>query len=82
MGRSAGLVPDSESGAWILRVDLPDERIPKPRTGHSHIDVESPEAAAIYLRHLNELVGPVKSNLEHYSGRWYCSECKAWRLAP
>lgn len=81
MDKSAGLVAASESGAWILRIDLPDERIPKPRTGHQHIDVDSPEAAASYLRQLNELVGPVQSHLEHYSKRWFCAECRAWRLA-
>jgi len=82
MGKSAALAPDLGSGAWILRIDLPDERISKPRAGHQHIDIKDPSEAAIYLRHLNELVGPVKSNLEHYSGRWICPECKQWRLAP
>ena len=82
MGRSAALVVEPGSGAWILRIDLPDERVAKPRISHQHIDVDSPEAAATYLRHLNELVGPVKSNLEHYSGKWRCPDCHAWRLAP
>jgi hypothetical protein len=82
MGRSAGLVTVPGSGAWILRIDLPDERYAKPRINHQHIDVDDPSAAATYIRHLNELVGPISSSLEHYSGRWTCRDCKAWRLAP
>lgn len=82
MGRSAELVAEPGSGAWILRIDVPDERVSKPRISHQHIDIAGPEAAATYLRQLNELVGPIHSTLEHYTGRWKCSDCGSWRLAP
>jgi hypothetical protein len=82
VARSAALVLEPGIGAWILRIDIADERMPKPRHRHQHIDVDSPEAAATYLRHLNELVGPVESTLEHYEGLWTCRECHQWRLAP
>lgn len=82
MEQSADPARDRVSGAWILRIDIPDENVPSPRSNHQHVDVESPEAAAIYLHRLNDLVGPVQSHLEQYRVRWECPECRAWRLAP
>lgn len=68
--------------AWILRLELPDERVgpASKRPDHQHVDVLDPEDAAERLRILNERLGPIGSKLEEYSGRWDCRSCRAWRL--
>jgi hypothetical protein len=82
MANSAVPVMEPDTGSWILRIEVPSEQVPEPRSDHQHIDVEDPEMAAVYLRQLYELVGPIKSTLVSYHGRWTCPDCGEWRLAP
>lgn len=58
---------------WMVTIETTEE-------GHSHVDVSSPDAAALMLNEVNdkraeEGKGPAHARIESYSEHWTCFAC-------
>jgi hypothetical protein len=64
---------------WVLTIETTE-------MGHSHIDVDDPETAAIVINEINEYraeegKGPAHTRLDSFEKWWSCDGCSEKRVA-